>query len=102
MTNDVASFQIEKKQQESLEEQRRELAEKVVGLQVTAPMEGRVIGRDLTVLQDQYLPAGAELLAIGDDTQKSIVVAVPQRGRRALSQATGDASPRARRPSCGP
>ncbi len=76
--NDVASYQIEKTQQVALEEQRRELAAKVVGLQVTAPISGRVIGRNLSVMQDQFLPSGADVLAIGSDAHKSIVVAVPQ------------------------
>jgi putative peptide zinc metalloprotease protein len=77
--DDVSGYQVEKKHLESLTEQQRELAQKVAALQLSAPMHGRVIGRDLHRLQGQYVAAGTEILAIGDDAQKSILVAVPQK-----------------------
>jgi putative peptide zinc metalloprotease protein len=76
--DDYASLQVEQKHVESLNEQRSELAEKVARLRITAPIDGRVIGRELNVLQDQYLQTGQEVLAIGSEAYKSIVVAVPQ------------------------
>jgi multidrug efflux pump subunit AcrA (membrane-fusion protein) len=75
---DVAGYQVEKRHLESLAEQERELAQKVASLQLSAPTEGRVIGRELKLLQNQYLASGAEILAIGNDRRKSILVAVPQ------------------------
>jgi putative peptide zinc metalloprotease protein len=76
--DDVAGYQVEKKHLESLAEQERELAQKVASLRLSAPTPGRVIGRDLPLLQNRYLEAGTEILAIGDDARKSILVAVPQ------------------------
>jgi hypothetical protein len=77
--DDYTAQQVEQKQRESLEEQRRELADKAAALRVMAPMTGRVIGRELDWLQERYLQTGEEILAIGSEARKSIVVAVPQR-----------------------
>jgi multidrug efflux pump subunit AcrA (membrane-fusion protein) len=76
--SDYTSLQVERTHRESLESQRSELAARVATLRPTAAIAGRIIGRDLQGLVGRYLHTGDELLAIGADEHKSIVVAVPQ------------------------
>ena len=72
-------YQQETKRLQRLNEQRTELAEKVDSLELSAPCNGRVIGRDLDTLVDRYVHTGDPIAAIGQEDRKAILVAVAQK-----------------------
>ena len=76
--HEMAKYQAELKKAESLEKQRREKELQLHSLQVLAPADGRVMRRNLESLQGQYLAAGDEILAIGNEVAKEIQVAVSE------------------------
>ena len=75
---DVSAYQIEKRNGESLVEQRDELAKKVDALTIRANGNGIVIGRDLDSLVGQYVETGTTLLAIGNEDLKEVAVSISQ------------------------
>jgi putative peptide zinc metalloprotease protein len=75
---DYAHAQVEEKNRESMRRQHIELEEKVAGLSLRAPINGRVVGRELETLTGQFLESGATVLALGREDQKSIRVSISQ------------------------
>ena len=75
---DVAAYQVEKRDGESLMEQRDELASKVEALTIRANGNGIVIGRELDSLIGQYVETGRTLLAIGNEDIKEVAVSIAQ------------------------
>ncbi|MCA9151378.1 MAG: hypothetical protein KDA92_18830, partial [Planctomycetales bacterium] len=65
--------------QDTLEQKQADLADKVASLEVVAPVNGRVIGRDFDSLYQRFLHEGDLLMSIGREDRKAIVVTVAQR-----------------------
>ncbi len=76
--NEISQEQAEAAKLYSLVEKRRELKEQTDLLAIRAPLAGRIVGRNLASLEGRYLAVGDELVVIGDERKKEIVVAVPQ------------------------
>jgi putative peptide zinc metalloprotease protein len=76
---DYDLYQIEKGRRDSLREQRDELAAKVAGLRVVAPVAGRVLGRDLESKTGEFMSGGEVILSLGREEHKAIRVAISQR-----------------------
>ncbi|MFV2067561.1 MAG: HlyD family efflux transporter periplasmic adaptor subunit [Pirellulales bacterium] len=75
---EMAAYQTERKNLESLEVKRREKEFQVAQLVVRAPRSGRVIRRDLDSALGTYLEQGEELLSIGNEEQKEVRISVAQ------------------------
>ena len=76
---DLAEYQAELKHRVGLQQQRDELVQRVDGLMILATTSGRVIGRNVDVLQGQYLPMGATLMSVGDERHKQIQLSLAQK-----------------------
>ena len=63
----MAKYQAEQAQQESLQKKKSEVQSQVDALTVRAPLSGHVIGRNLDVMPGQYLAAGAEIVMLGGE-----------------------------------
>jgi len=73
---ETAKEQAELATQTALQQKRIELARQIESLTIRAPNSGKVIGRNLASWRGRYVETGAELLLIGDDTAKEVVVAL--------------------------
>ncbi|RLS53829.1 MAG: hypothetical protein DWH91_13415 [Planctomycetota bacterium] len=82
---EVAAAQIERRQQQALEEQLAESQRKAETLNVRAPVAGRVLARRLPDQVGNYLKSGVELLVIGDENHKELIASVDQRDLEAFS-----------------
>ena len=65
---DLAAYQVEKRNRESLVEQRDDLQQKVEALTIRAGGSGNVIGRELDSLVGQYVETGSDV--VGDRKRK--------------------------------
>jgi putative peptide zinc metalloprotease protein len=74
----TAKEQAELAEQTGLRKERDELAAQVESLTVTATASGNVVGRNLEAWLGRYVETGTELLMIGDEDAKEVLVAVPQ------------------------
>ena len=75
---EVAKQQVAAAQRQSLEKRQQELRTKVDGLLVRAPIAGRVMARRVEELIGQYLQAGTQLVTVGDERSKELLVVIPQ------------------------
>ena len=75
---ETAKEQAERSQQEALCKKRDELAAQVYHLTITAPVGGRIVGRNLEGWLDRHVETGAELFRIGDESAKEVMVAIAQ------------------------
>jgi putative peptide zinc metalloprotease protein len=76
--DEIAKYQVEAAQQQSLESKRNEIQQQIDSLTVLAPASGRIIARQLDSLVGQYVETGVELAVIGNEEQKELLAAVPQ------------------------
>jgi putative peptide zinc metalloprotease protein len=76
--DELTKYQVELKTGQSLETKRQQLAQRMETLVLRAPRAGRVVTRNLAALEGTFLPAGAELLALGDENHKELQVSVGQ------------------------
>ena len=74
----LAKYQAEQAQGESLRKKEREVQTQVDALTVRAPTAGHVIGRNLESLPGQYLATGAEIVMLGREDAKELTVAIAQ------------------------
>jgi putative peptide zinc metalloprotease protein len=75
---ETAKEQAERSQQEALCKKRDELATQVHHLTITAPVGGRIVGRNLEGWLDRHVETGAEIFRIGDESAKEVMVAIAQ------------------------
>jgi len=75
---EMASYQAELKNLESLETKQREKARQVDQLTVRAPTSGQILGRNLASRLGSYLSEGEEIIAIGNEKQKEFRFSVAQ------------------------
>lgn len=76
--HDTAAGQIEQQQRDSLQRRLAERHGQVERLTLRAPIAGIVSSRQLATLPGSFVAAGAELLSIGDPSQREFVAAVQQ------------------------
>jgi putative peptide zinc metalloprotease protein len=72
----AATAQIEYQNGEALRKQLAEKRRRVEALTIRAPAAGRVVARRLRELQQSYVAEGTELLSLGVDIRKEVVLAV--------------------------
>ena len=75
---DIAAQQSEGEALRSLQLRRDELRQQVAGLEIKAPMAGQIITNHLDALVGTFVQTGQELLSIGDETQKELVLSIAQ------------------------
>jgi biotin carboxyl carrier protein len=75
---EIAKAQAEAAKGRSLEQKLEEVQKQVDGLVVRAPLAGKVVGRGLDTLPGRYLAVGDEILVIGKENCKEIVMAAAQ------------------------
>ncbi len=77
-SDEMHSYLAEMEQLRSLKEKREQKARQVNDLVLRAPVAGRVVARNLSLLLGTYLDQGDELAAIGDESRKELKVAISQ------------------------
>jgi putative peptide zinc metalloprotease protein len=87
---EMAAWQAEAKNRESLQKKRQEKQIQVDTLTVRAPTTGTVIGRNLETLLGVYLEPGDEILSIGSQQHKELQVAVSQEDLIPFKTALGE------------
>jgi putative peptide zinc metalloprotease protein len=75
---EIAKAQAEAAKGRSLEQKLEEVQKQIDGLVVRAPLAGKVVGRALDTLSGRYLALGDEILVIGKENCKEIVMAAAQ------------------------
>ncbi|MGB6044005.1 MAG: efflux RND transporter periplasmic adaptor subunit, partial [Pirellulales bacterium] len=76
--HEMAAYQAEQKEVESLKKQKAEIKAQVHQLTMRAPAAGTVLRRRLDGLAGIYLKQGDEILSIGNNSQKEIRLSVAQ------------------------
>lgn len=74
----IAAAQAEDEARHALEVKRRERSNQVAELTIRSPVDGQVLQADLQSLTGTYVAEGTELLSIGDEQQKELVLSVAQ------------------------
>ncbi len=74
----MAAYQAEQKELESLRKQYAEKRAEVEQLTVRAPLSGRVIARDPRALLGTYASPGSEIVSLGNEHQKELRLAIEQ------------------------
>ncbi len=77
--HEISDAQVAQREIAALTEQRSEAQQRFEALEVRAPISGKIIRRSLAQLIDTYLPEGEQVLSIGNELSKEIIVAVDQR-----------------------
>ena len=75
-THQTAVAQVELRNRQALEKQLLEKQRQYDALTVRAPVSGRVVARQLAQMQDAYIVEGNELLSIGNDQNKELVLSI--------------------------
>jgi putative peptide zinc metalloprotease protein len=75
---ELAAYQAEQKQLESLLKKREEKRDEVAQLTVRGPISGTVIVRDPDALFGTYATTGAEIVSIGDERRKELRMSIGQ------------------------
>jgi len=88
-SGELAKLQVERKQRESLLEKRAELEKRLAAVEVRAPASGRIISRNLEELVGQYVKLGTEIMAIGTEDDKELVISVAQGDAAGLAARIG-------------
>lgn len=98
-TEETAKQQAEVAKNDSLEKKRLEIQHQVDGLIVRAPTAGQIIAHGLDSLPGRYLSVGDEIVVIGNEKSKEVILAaaqndissyIAQRGRPVKIRITGD------------
>lgn len=87
--SDVTGQQLEHETTINIELQLAERMNQVEQLAVRAPMAGRVVSEDLDALVGTYFNEGQELLVIGDESKKELVVSISQDDAELFNAQTG-------------
>ena len=96
---ETAKQQAEVAKSRSLEEKEVEIRHQVEGLIVRAPIAGQIVAHDLESLPGRYLSIGDEIVVIGNEKSKEIILAaaqndissfISQRGETVKVRVTGD------------
>jgi putative peptide zinc metalloprotease protein len=87
---DVAADQVETEMRQAFATEIRERKSQLSQSSVVAPAGGRVITRDLDSLIGSYVQEGEEILAIGNESQKEILMAVAQQDVKTFTACSGD------------
>lgn len=88
-TGEVAVAQIEERNELALRERLNDRRARLAALMIVAPRAGRVIGQHLAELKGTYLEPGAELLALGREESKEVLVSVRQDSLEAAESTVG-------------
>ena len=75
---ETAKEQAEVAKSQSLQEKEREIRHQVDGLIVRAPITGQIVAHDLDSMPGRYLSIGDEIVVIGNERIKEIIVAAAQ------------------------
>jgi putative peptide zinc metalloprotease protein len=97
---ETAKEQAEAAQQAALVRKRDELAAQKNDLIIVAPAGGQIVGRNLNAWLGRYVERGTELLQIGDESAKEVMLAIAQDDVE-LFQKPGDVALRVRMASPG-
>ena len=73
-----AKAQIAQRNTQAIEERLVEIRRRSEGLQVRAPVAGRIVARNLEQSVGTYVKEGAEILTVADEARKELVVSVGQ------------------------
>ena len=74
----MAAWQSEEQRIQALSSRALDTQRRLEGLQILAPAEGRVLGRDLEHLVGQWVERGTLLCEIGQEDAKEVIFALPQ------------------------
>ena len=74
----MAAFHSEEERLAAIQERVEESRQRLAGLKIIAPHDGRVLARDLDPLVGQWVERGTLLCEIGSDDAKEVLYAVPQ------------------------
>lgn len=86
---EIAKEQSESSQRTALETKLRELRQRRDELTVRAPISGVIVSHGLAELQDQWLAEGTDIAAVGNESEKEILVAVAQYDAEMLRDRAG-------------
>lgn len=75
---EMGKSQGEAAKMRSLQKKEAEIQQQVDGLVVRAPLAGQVVAKDLDSFQGRYLSVGDEIVVIGNEKNKEIIVAAAQ------------------------
>ena len=76
--HDAAQAQVALSNQQALLERLAEIRQQCDHLRVLAPVDGRVVARNLRNLIGTYVNEGDELMAVGDERRKELLISVAQ------------------------
>ena len=76
--HNAAEAQIAERDLQAITQRLAEVQRRTNGLRVFAPVNGRVVARNLRQRLGTYVKEGAELLAVGDEQSKELVISVGQ------------------------
>jgi hypothetical protein len=76
--HDAAAAQVALSNQQALLERLAEIRQQCDHLQVFAPVDGRVVARNLRNLIGTHVQEGDELMAVGDERRKELLVSIAQ------------------------
>ena len=77
-SQNAGEAQIVQRNLQAIQERLDEFRQRCDRLQVRAPIAGRVVARNLHLLDGTYLEAGDEILIVADETNKELVASVGQ------------------------
>jgi putative peptide zinc metalloprotease protein len=89
--DELAKYQAELANRESLEKKHAEVQRRVADLTARAPADGRLISRSFDWLPGQYLQAGDEIAILGSESAKELLVAVDQQDLELFRSQVGSA-----------
>jgi putative peptide zinc metalloprotease protein len=75
---EIAKEQAESRRRQALEAKLHELSERRATLTIRSPIAGRIVSHGLAAFAGCWLEEGGELLIVGDESKKKLIVAVPQ------------------------
>lgn len=87
---DASEVQVAERNLQAVTERLNEVRRRADGLRVLAPMNGRVLARNLSQRVGTYVHEGAELLAVGDERRKELLVSVGQEEVDAVAPLVGE------------
>lgn len=86
---ELAAWQVELENQRALSRRLGELLEQEQRLTVRSPHAGRILSPNLDDLTGRWMPAGAELTMVGDDTTRTLHFTAAQKDLLALQAGEG-------------
>ena len=87
--SEIGAWQAEQSVIESLEKQLFQIESKQRKLEIVAPSDGQVVDRGVMEKKGLYVPAGTELVTIGDAHKKEVIGLVSQDDARYLADKVG-------------